>query len=402
MKKYDLRYLCTNLSNLSGMSVRLYEGDKQIFYYSVVDLPTEPYEAYWPAIKAVTDHVGYVYTPYHSYFGVLNFGSGRIVLGPNRQMTYSEQELHQMAFDLDVPVAKVSAFVEGLKKLEPKPLTMVLQMLCMINHFLNEGESLSTTDVAIVDVEQKRMVEAVGKEEASRTLDEADGMGEKWLHNTMDIEEYMLSMVQKGDVAGLNTFFANVPAIQGGQMAPDSLRQVKDLFVVTATLVSRAAIRGGMDPNEALSLSDLYIQQCEPSTDLEYITNLNYRLVMDYAERMQSLRYGNSPSHLVIEVNNYVRRHLSEYITVEDIAKFLCRGRSRLSTDFKKETGENLSEFILKQKIEEGKKLLRYTDKPSVEIALYLGFSSQSHFSRTFKKYVEITPNEYRHTKQNG
>ena len=185
-------------------------------------------------------------------------------------------------------------------------------------------------------------------------------------------------------------------------MAPDSLRQVKNLFVVTATLVSRAAIRGGMDPNEALTLSDLYIQQCETATDLDYITNLNYRLVMDYAERMQHLRYGNSLSRLVIEVNNYVRHHLSEPITVENLAKSLCRGRSRLSTDFKKETGENLSEFILKQKIEESKKLLRYTDKHSVEIALYLGFSSQSHFLRTFKKYVSLTPNEYRRNKTNG
>ena len=399
MKNFDLHYLCTNLGNLSGMPVRLYEGDEQVFYYSAIHIPTEPYEVYWPDVKAITDHVGYLYTPYHSYFGVLNFGSGRIVLGPNRQMAYTEQELRQMAFDLDVPIAEVPAFVDGLKKLQPKPLTLVLQMLCTLNHLLNEGETLSLMDVAIVDVEQKRLVEAVGKEEASRTLDEADGIGERWMHNTMEIEEYMLSLVQKGDVAGLNAFFANVPAIQSGQMAPDSLRQVKNLFVVTATLVSRAAIRGGMDPNEALTLSDLYIQQCEPATDLDYVTNLNYRLVMDYTERMQSLRYGNSPSKLIIEVNNYVRHHLSEPITVEDLAKFLCRGRSRLSTDFKKETGENLSEFILKQKIEEGKKLLRYTDKPSVEIALYLGFSSQSHFSRTFKKYVGLTPNEYRRKK---
>ena len=192
-----------------------------------------------------------------------------------------------------------------------------------------------------------------------------------------------------------------MPAIQGGQMAPDSLRQAKNLFVVTATLVSRAAIRGGMDPNDALALSDLYIQQCEPATDMGYVTNLNYRLVMDYAERMARLRYGNTPSRLVIEVNNYVRGHLSEPITVEALAKSLCRGRSRLSTDFKKETGENLSEFILKQKIEEGKKLLRYTDKPAVEIAIYLGFSSQSHFSRAFKKYVGLTPNRYRNAKQN-
>jgi len=402
MKKIDLRYLCTNLGNLSGMPVRLYEGDRMVFYYSSVQLPTAPFEVYWPDVKAITDHVGYVYTPYHSYFGVLNFGAGRIVLGPNRQVAYAEQELHRMAFDLDVPIAEVPAFVEGLKKLEPKPLNLVLQMLCTVNHVLNEGETLSLTDVAIVDVWQKRLTETVGKEEATRTIDEADGATDNRPHNTMDIEEYMLSLIRQGDVAGLRAFFADLPAIQGGQMAPDSLRQVKNLFVVTATLVSRAAIHGGMDPNDALTLSDLYIQQCEQTADMALVTNLNYRLIMDYAERMARLRYGDTPSRLVAEVNNYVRQHLSEPITVEDVAKHLCRGRSRLSTDFKKETGTNLSDFIQMQKIEEGKKLLRYTDKPIVDIAMYLGFCSQSHFSRTFKQYVGLTPNAYRHAKTSG
>ncbi|MCR4660945.1 MAG: helix-turn-helix transcriptional regulator [Clostridia bacterium] len=72
------------------------------------------------------------------------------------------------------------------------------------------------------------------------------------------------------------------------------------------------------------------------------------------------------------------------------------KGRSRLSTDFKKETGESLSIFILKIKIQEAQRLLRYTDKPLIEIALFLGFSSQSHFSRTFKHYTSITPFEFR------
>ncbi|MGM9597252.1 MAG: helix-turn-helix domain-containing protein [Eubacteriales bacterium] len=51
---------------------------------------------------------------------------------------------------------------------------------------------------------------------------------------------------------------------------------------------------------------------------------------------------------------------------------------------------------MLKEKTEEAKRLLRYTDKTSVAISAYLGFSSQSHFSKVFKKYTGKTPNEYR------
>ena len=58
--------------------------------------------------------------------------------------------------------------------------------------------------------------------------------------------------------------------------------------------------------------------------------------------------------------------------------------------------GETLTDFILKEKTEEAKRLLRYTDKTATMIGSYLGFSSQSHFSRVFWKYTGQTPAEYR------
>lgn len=54
------------------------------------------------------------------------------------------------------------------------------------------------------------------------------------------------------------------------------MRQVKNLFIVAATLVSRAAIQGGLDTEEALSLSDAFIQRCELLGTPDRITNLQY------------------------------------------------------------------------------------------------------------------------------
>lgn len=60
------------------------------------------------------------------------------------------------------------------------------------------------------------------------------------------------------------------------------------------------------------------------------------------------------------------------------------------------ETGESLTDFILKEKTEEAKRLLRYSDKSLTAIGSYLGFSSASHFSRVFKACVGSTCSEYR------
>lgn len=398
----DLEYLCVNLGNLSAMPIRLYDGEKELFYYSIIALPKDPFTPYIKDVFAIADHVGYFVAPHDYYYGVVNFGKKRIVVGPTKQLAADEQELKEIAFETGVHHADLDDFVKGMKSINPMPLMSILQMLSIVNHVLNDGEKLSLTDVTIYDLEQEKMVDALAKEDIDRAIKNATEKGFSFAHNSMDVEEYMLSAVRKGDTAGLERFFKNMPAIRSGVMAQDALRQSKDLFIVSAALVSREAIRGGMNAEEALTLSDSYVRKCEILNSPEAVTNLNYRIIMDYAERMERLQYGGKPSKLVNEVVYYVRRHLSEPITVEELARFLCRGRSRLSTDFKKETGENLSEFILKQKIEEGKRLLRYTDKPSVEIALYLGFSSQSHFSRTFKKYVSLTPNEYRVTRKNN
>ena len=340
----------------------------------------------------IDKHIGYYVTADDTYFGVVRAGKTRVVLGPTSQIPLSEQKLHDIAFRVGVKKDDIAEFIGSMKKIAPLPLVGVVQYLCLINFVLNDGEKLSILDVTIVDKEQMQIIKNLA-EESVRNAEEG---GESYPHNTLDPEKYMLGLIREGNVAELRRFFENAPAIRGGVIAQSDLRQSKNLLVVTATLVSRAAIGGGMDQEDALTLSDGYIRKSELLTSVEEVTNLNYRLVMDFAERVERLRCGNNSSKLVTEVTNYLFKHLSEPVSVERLARALCRGRSRLSTDFKKQTGENLSDFILKRKVEESKRILLYTDRPAVDVALYLGFSSQSHFSRIFKKYTGLTPNEFR------
>lgn len=73
---------------------------------------------------------------------------------------------------------------------------------------------------------------------------------------------------------------------------------------------------------------------------------------------------------------------------------------SGMSRRFTQEAGIPLAAFIRDEKVEEGKRLLRYTDKSVSAIAAYLGFSSQGHFSKVFRETTGITPGEYREKKR--
>ena len=72
-----------------------------------------------------------------------------------------------------------------------------------------------------------------------------------------------MGLVAKGSTAALREWMAGAPAIRPGILSNDQLRQLKNIFIVSTTLASRAAIRGGLAEEDAFSLSDAYIQKCE-------------------------------------------------------------------------------------------------------------------------------------------
>lgn len=397
MKNTDYQYLCNVIGNLTGVPIRIYREGELVYYHSVVDLPADPLTAFTGEILSITSHIGYFITPHFHYYGVVNGDGRKIVIGPSIQTRNSDQALKELAFRCDVSADETNDFIAGMKNIIPMPLDSILQILCTMNYIMN-GEKLGLSDIRIYDSEQQELKEQL---ESQRANTDYDTLPERYyeqfnVHNTLALEQTIMNFVRRGDTAALKEWISDIPAVRAGVLASDQLRQSKNTFIVTATLVSRAAIRGGMDVSDALSLSDAYIQKCELLGDLERITNLQYHMLFDYTEQVEKLRLGKTPSKLVLDVTNYIHHHLSEPVSTEEIAKALFLSRSRLSVKFKQEAGENLVDFILQEKTREAKRLLRYTDKSAAAISAYLGFSSQSHFSRVFKKYADCLPNEYR------
>lgn len=394
MKTEDIKYLLTNLANLIRVPIRMYENNTLSFYYSIVQLVKDPFSLYEEKALYLEDDISYYQTPDYYYYGILNIGAYKIVIGPTRQFKITKQELITIAFNLAIPKNSMDYFVLQMEAIGTIPLMTLLQILCMLNLSLT-GNKKSLEDVAIHELEQRNIMEEIGQQYADRTVEKLEGHI-KSPYNAFDTENRLMDMVKRGDVAAINEFIAHAPLVKEGMVAQEQLRQSKNIFIVTATLVSRAAIRGGMDIASSLALSDAYIQKCELADSLAKITELSYRMVLDYTEKVAKIKIGDSTSILVSKVSNYIQQHLSEAIKVNDIANALFMGRSRLSTDFKKETGLNLSAYIMSQKIDEAKRLLRYSDRTFAAISLYLGFSSQSHFSKVFKLHTDLTPFEYR------
>jgi AraC-like DNA-binding protein len=390
LKDIDLSYICTVLGNLSGIPIRVFRGGELVFYHSLVKLPEDPMKVCARELMAIGESVGYYVTPDFYYFGVVNSGEIKLVAGPASQVGGGERELRELAFRADVPQERVGEFISAMRAIVPMPLESIIQMLCAVN-FMLSGERLELKDVTIYDSEQRELRGAIERQQFNARL--AGSMAEA--HNTMDVERELLQIVQRGDVEALAAWAATAPAVRGGVIAYDQLRQLKNTFIVACTLASRAAITGGMTADEALALSDSYIRKCELQNSAERISNLQFHMVEDYTRRVARLR-GSRTTELTLKVANYVQRHLCERISVNALAKELYLSRPYLSERFKAESGESLTDYILREKTTEARRLLDYTDKSLTSISSYLSFSSPSHFSRVFKKYTGMLPSEYR------
>ncbi len=390
----DYEYLARSVARLSGVPVRVYRGGTELCRSFPAPLPRDPMETCRQEIFSVTDHVGYYASPLFHYYGVLNAGDVKLVVGPTAQIMADEQKLRELAFRADVPPEEVGAFVAGMNAIVRLPVETLLQMLCTVNHFLNRGEKLVLSDLAIQREEQEQIKTGVERRRTSRVYEE--DVRARQVHNTLAVEEALMGIVSRGDTVALRRWAASAPAVPGGTIAGDQLRQLRNMFIVTATLVSRAAIRGGMEQDDAFSLSDAYIRRAELLTSHSGILNLQYNMLTEYTEQVEKLRRGKHVTRLSLDVANYVRHHLSEQISVEKMAEAFFLSRPYLSSRFRRETGRTLTDYILSEKTEEAKRLLRYSDKSLSAISAYLGFSSHGHFSRVFKRYAGMSPGEYR------
>ena len=174
---------------------------------------------------------------------------------------------------------------------------------------------------------------------------------------------------------------------------------VKSRIMEIAVILSRGAIDGGASIEKILHLNDKLLPQIPQLQDMNQLNYwLAHALVM-YTRCVFNAR-GNEYSPVVIDIINYVKRHFNGKLTLNDIADHVSFSVSYVSRIFKSETGESLSAFINRVRIDHAKAAL-LSDTSLVEIAMECGFEDQSYFNKVFKKYVGCTPSAYKHQKGN-
>lgn len=188
-----------------------------------------------------------------------------------------------------------------------------------------------------------------------------------------------------------------------GKLSDDPLRNEKYHFVVTVALASRFCIESGLSQDVAYSMSDIYIQLADKCQTVDEVHKLFDEMAFAFTEKMKENSTNGVISLHIKKAVDYIYEHLHENITLKAISEFLKLNPTYISKLFVKETGMTINKYITNAKIQTAKNMLKYSDASSSDIAMTLGFSTQSYFISQFKRYTGITPKEYRnrHYKEN-
>jgi AraC-like DNA-binding protein len=343
----------------------------------------------------------YFITDTHAYFGMININNSPskmdfIIIGPIFSTPLNSDILHNFLHEanyMDTNIKEVGQIITSIPCIS---YNRFLQFLSYLHLCINDEK---------IDIYahflKENSVNTLHNEISTKFFHQNYLNREnQQVHNSYEFEQQLLSYVQAGDLNHLRQLIqrqlTDYP-LEEGVLHHNALRNSKNLFIATTTLVTRAAVIGGLDTEQSYQLSDIYIQECEKLQKLSYINELTYTMLLDFTSRVNKQNMPTQGmSQDVFKCVQYITQNTNESIQVSDVAAIIGKSRSYISRLFKAELGVELNHFIMRCKLEDAKDLLTYTTKPLSEISNYLSFSSQAYFQNVFKKRYGITPLQYR------
>lgn len=211
------------------------------------------------------------------------------------------------------------------------------------------------------------------------------------------------ALVRAGDVDGVNQLLDEEDeALRRGLLARSSTRAgalagARSAFTaMVSEATEHGAIPGGVDVQQAYTLLDAYVWQCQDLGTVGEVLRLLRTALVDLAGLVGEDSLGRPVSAEVATCMHEIEVNLDSCPTVDELALLIGRSRSYTTRLFRKETGMSVVEFATRRRMHAAQHMLRYTDLPLSTISARLGFASQSYFCNVFRRETGTTPRRYR------
>lgn len=309
------------------------------------------------------------------------------VLGP---VFFSDVAVQQIKnglaeYDGETAIAWKIRFIQNIKQVPTAQHILFSRYLLML-HYCLTGEHLDASDLFIQNQPQAAEPSETDRKAAPRDR-----------YMVWSAERSLLHMVRTGDL-NYKSAYSNSALLSNGVPLKDGapLRQEKDSVIVFCSIVCRAAIEGGLSPEEAYSLGDFYIQSAENARTLDELSSIPGPMYDDFIRRVHRCRTNPKLSPAVQKCCDYIEMNLTEKVRASDLAALAGYSEYYITRKFKEETGYFINDYVKFAKIERAKVLLQNTDLSVLEIAEQLGFTTRSYFGQSFREVAGMSPTQFR------
>lgn len=170
---------------------------------------------------------------------------------------------------------------------------------------------------------------------------------------------------------------------------------VQSLCVELVCVASRTIKDLGLNPNEITDKQSIILESIynkESAYDLKnYISEIFSNMAQYFSKK-----YNQKNTTVINKIKDIIEKRYNDDISVSKISEEVYLTPNYISMIFKQETGETITEYITKVRMEKAKKMLKLTDLKIMEIAEKVGYEDPHYFSKVFKKYTGIHPQKYR------
>lgn len=212
-------------------------------------------------------------------------------------------------------------------------------------------------------------------------------------------ENQLMEAVSKGQTHKVDQLLTGFSTFPFEQRVTDPVRNAKNYAIIMNTLLRKAAEHGSVHPVHLDSTSSAYAVRIEQMHSLEAMPHLMADMFRDYCQLVRKHATKNySPP--VQKSLLYIESNLAENLSLRTLADTLNVSSSYLSSLFRKETGQTLTDYINRRRVRQAMHLLKTTRLQIQTVAQHCGIMDVQYFSKIFKRVAGMTPKEYRESKR--
>lgn len=267
-------------------------------------------------------------------------------------------------------------------------------LFVLVDAFLERlwGHSNYTTED--IDLNSLGVLSPLAEKKAS-----TDGRETLWNMEVMEqryaFENELMDAVSKGQIHKADSLLAGVSTFSFEQRATDPLSNAKNYCIIMNTLLRKSAEKGGVHPLYLDNISSLYAAKIEQLRSVDDVSKLMTEMFRAYCRlvRKHAMK-GYSPP--IQKALICIDANLADNLSLSSLADNLNISSSYLSTLFKKETGQTVTEYITARRMKQAMHLLETTKLQVQTIAQHCGILDVQYFSKLFKKSTGMSPKQYR------